>query len=200
MWKYESLPIRFGVTNCSAARTTAAPSSARRIVRGPSAGADRSSLTDAARSVDQVADALPAHPAILAVPGPVDQERLALHVVERHEAPEAAVVAAVAVVAHDEDLVGRHGDRTVVVARGEPALVAGALDEVRPRVVDLLVVHVELLVLDLDDVTRLTDHPLDEVLLRIDRVDEDDDVAAPWVGELQHAFADQRNTDAVAEL
>src|SRR5262245_50124451 len=37
-------------------------------------------------SVDQLAEALPAHPAIFAVPRPVDDEGLAFHVVERHEA------------------------------------------------------------------------------------------------------------------
>src|SRR5439155_4191334 len=46
-----------------------------------------------------------------AVPRPVDNERVTLDVAGRPRAPEARVVALVAVVAHDEDVVGRHGVR-----------------------------------------------------------------------------------------
>src|SRR4051812_8255895 len=110
------------------------------------------------RSVNQVADALPPHPPVFTVPRPVDDERLAAHVVERDEAPEATVVAAIAVVAHDEDLIVGHLHRAEIVARCEPAVVAGALDELAPRVIELRAVDEDLLVLHLDGVPGLADH------------------------------------------
>src|SRR5437667_5907834 len=213
MWKYESLPIRFGVVNCNPASTTTAARNASRTSRRRSglsgscasraceltARADDDPTTRKP-SMDQPADPLPSHPAVLAVPRPVDDERLPLHVVERHEAPEAAVVATVAVVAHDEHLVGRDRHRSVVVARHETALVARPVDEVPVRVVDLLVVHVDLFVADLDRVPRLTDDALDEILVRIHRVHEHDDVAAPRIRELHDALAEERQANPVAEL
>ena len=50
---------------------------------------------------------------------PVDDERLALDVVARQEAPVAAVLRVVAVVAHHEVLIGRHRDRAVALAHVE---------------------------------------------------------------------------------
>src|SRR5262249_8125131 len=136
------------------------------------------------RLVDQVADPLPPHPPVLTVPGPVDDEGLAADVVQGHEAPEATVVAPVAVVPHHEDLVRRNGHGSEVVARRETALGPGALDEMAVGIVHLFAVDVDLLVLDLDRVAGLADHALDEVLARIDRVDEHDDVAATGILEL----------------
>src|SRR5262245_62136665 len=129
MWKYESLPMRFGVQNCSAASTTAAPAKAAHGIAPFIAGADA--------SMNQVAEALPPHPAVVAVPGPIDDEGLPLDVIDRHEAPESTVVAAVAIVPHDEYRVGWNGDRAIVVARREPAVVAGPVDEVPEGVVHL---------------------------------------------------------------
>src|SRR5213595_3143280 len=54
--------------------------------------------------VHQPPDPVPAHPAVGAVPRPVDDERLPLDVADRHRTPEARVVALLAVVAHDEDV------------------------------------------------------------------------------------------------
>src|SRR5262245_41935962 len=50
---------------------------------------------------------------------PVDDERLALHELARQEAPIAAVLRVVAVVAHHEVLVRRYGDGPVALAHVE---------------------------------------------------------------------------------
>ncbi len=66
--------------------------------------------------------------------------------------------------------------------------------------VDLLAVDEDLLVLHLDGVAGLADHALDEILARVDGVDEDDDVAATRIRELDDALAEDRQPDAVAQL
>src|SRR5438132_3817994 len=75
--------------------------------------------------VDQMADPLPARPPPAAVPRPVDEERLTFYLVERHRAPESALVAAVAVVAYPEDVSRRPLERAevVTVREGAAALV-----------------------------------------------------------------------------
>src|SRR5574340_212590 len=176
------------------------------------------------------------------VPVEPDEERLAADVRVGDEAPIAAVVAVVAVVAHHE-----------VVACGNPALEAvliviavvaprerphvagvhrqrlgvdgdrmalrrvavGALDqplqrleaqpfEVAVAVVGLLrprhAVDGELLVAILDDVAADADHALDEVLRRVERVLEHDDVAALRIGDRDHLAVDDRQPDPVGEL
>ena len=78
------------------------------------------------------------------------------------------------------------GHRTVGASQVEaPSLgVAGCPDrigkqEVDVRLVERLAVDVDLLVLQLDRLARQADDALDEVALRVLRVLEDDDVAAP---------------------
>src|SRR5207249_825687 len=70
----------------------------------------------------------PAEPVTVAIPGPVDEEGLALDLVALDEAPVAAVLRVVAVVAHHEIGVGRH-DRGLaavgVAAVGFTAAYAG---------------------------------------------------------------------------
>src|SRR5207244_11571827 len=53
----------------------------------------------------------PAQPMAVAVPGPVDEEGLALDLVPLHEAPVARVLRVIAVVAHDEVRLGRDDER-----------------------------------------------------------------------------------------
>src|SRR5690242_7492019 len=65
--------------------------------------------------VNNIPEPLPPHPSVAAVPRPVDEKRLSLDVVQIDVTPEAAVVAFVAVVAHDEDVIFRHGLRAVIV-------------------------------------------------------------------------------------
>src|SRR5438094_9389709 len=105
--------------------------------------------------VDQTTEAIPANPAVGAVPGPVDDERLALDVGERDRPPEARVVALVAVVAHHEDGAGRHAVRAVVLpAAGHPARGReGGVGVVPwlPVDVDLLAPHLDRLAADGDD-------------------------------------------------
>src|SRR6185437_11384681 len=61
-------------------------------------------------------------------------------------------------------------------------------------------VHRELLVAVLDDVAGDPDHPLDEVLRRVERVLEHDDVPALRVGERDHLAVEDREADPVDEL
>src|SRR5678815_2039348 len=65
---------------------------------------------------DQVAQALPTHPAIDTVPGPIDQEGFTAHLAQTDVAPEAAIVAAVAIVAHDKHMTFGNHLRAIVVA------------------------------------------------------------------------------------
>src|SRR5262249_60919367 len=61
------------------------------------------------------AQATPPRPVGLAVPRPVDQERLAADLLALDESPVAAGLRAVAVVAHDEVRAGRHHRRLAAV-------------------------------------------------------------------------------------
>ena len=114
---------------------------------------------------------------LLRVPGPVDEEGPALDLVALDEAPVAAVLAVVPVVAHHEVGVRRHLHRRALAD-------AEALLPLPPRVVDRaaarlrgLAVHVDLLVLDVEVLAADRDDPLDEVARLVHRVLEDDDVA-----------------------
>src|SRR5215471_11619793 len=62
-----------------------------------------------------LAEAPPPEPVILPVPRPVDQERLAADLLPLDEAPVAAVLLVVAVVAHDEVRALRHHRRLAAV-------------------------------------------------------------------------------------
>ena len=99
------------------------------------------------------------------------------------------------------------GDGVIPVARvldallgrdvGEPFEVAiGAVGRLRQR----HAVDRQLLVKIVDLVAGQADHPLDEVLRRIDRVTEDDDVAALRVAGRDDLLLDDRQADAVGEL
>ena len=115
---------------------------------------------------------------------PVDHQRLALDVLARQEAPVAAVLRVVAVVAHHEVLVRRHRDRSVSLAHVERGhfveLRVGRrrLQEMHVRLVERLAVDVDLLLAHFDRLARQPDDALDEVALRLLGILEDDDVAA----------------------
>src|SRR5882672_7953836 len=70
-----------------------------------------------------VAQTAPPRPMALRVPGPVDQEGLAADLVAVNEAPVAAVLGIVAVVAHDE--VGARGDHEGIARVEIPAVRGG---------------------------------------------------------------------------
>src|SRR5215471_16986515 len=77
-------------------------------------------------SVDDVAEALEANPGregLRRVSGVPDEEGFAFDVPIRHESPEAAVVAVVAIVAHHEHRVGRNlnGPSTAITRRRRTA-------------------------------------------------------------------------------
>src|SRR5918994_1932534 len=65
---------------------------------------------------DEASETLPAHPAIRPVPRPVDQKGLAAHLVQVDVAPETAIVTSIPVVAHNKNVVLRHGSWAVIVA------------------------------------------------------------------------------------
>src|SRR6187455_2227707 len=115
----------------------------------------------------------------------VHEQRLALHVRTRHEAPEAAVLGVVAVVAHHEVVAGGHDHRAVVQLEATAAHVNGVgrtlvhgKQEVDVRLVDPRAVDEDALVPHFDGYTGQPDHTLDEVAIRILRKLEDEDVAA----------------------
>src|SRR5213080_1172595 len=165
-------------------------------------GSDPRHESRVALLVDQTTEAIPANPAVGAVPGPVDDERLALDVGERDRPPEARVVALVAVVAHHEDGAGRHAVRAVVLpAAGHPA----RRRKGGVRVVPWLPVDVDLLAPHLDRLPADGDDTLDEVLRAVLRPDEDDHVAGARLvqpGQLSERDLRQRDLDprAVDEL
>ena len=65
--------------------------------------------------MNQAGKPLPAHPTVAPIPRPVDQKRFASNVVEVNKSPETAVVAAIAIVTHNEEMVFRNLRRTVIV-------------------------------------------------------------------------------------
>src|SRR5438445_9897978 len=98
----------------------------------------------------------PAEPVTVAIPGPVDEEGLALDLVALDEAPVAAVLRVVAVVAHHEIGVGRH-DRGLaavgVAAVGFTAAYAG-VGELRVGLDERLAVDQHLVAADLHALAR----------------------------------------------
>src|SRR6267142_3715199 len=138
---------------------------------------------------DIVREAPPAEPVPVAVPGPVDEEGLALDLVALDEAPVATVLRVVPVVTHYEIRVGRH-DRGLAAVRVAAEGVAAAHAGVRELGVELderLAVDQDLMAADLHALAGRRDDPLDEVALLVLRVLEHDDVAAPRVAELRQA-------------
>src|SRR5439155_3761494 len=84
---------------------------------------------------DVAPESPPAEPVMVAVPRPVDEKRLALDLVALDEPPVAAVLGVVAVVAHDEVGIGRHGRRLAAVGVAAVAILdrARAVGEFRVR-------------------------------------------------------------------
>ncbi len=121
---------------------------------------------------------------------PVHDEGLAFHVGSREEAPIAAVLGVVAIIAHHEEVAGRNRHRAVRhlhVARRELVGVrrAGRLEEVHVRFVEHRAVDVDALVAQLEGLAGQADDALDEVALRVLGVLEDHDLSAPHVGDGQ---------------
>src|SRR4029450_10449423 len=110
-----------------------------------------------------------------------DEESFPLDLVALDEAPIAAVLRVVAVVAHDE--VGVEGHRgglaaVRVSAVGVAAACRRGIGELGVRLLQGPAVDKDLMAADLHALARDRDDPLDEVTLLILRVPEDDDVAA----------------------
>src|SRR5512143_2160636 len=101
---------------------------------------------------DQAAQALPAYPAVAAVPGPVNKERFAAHLAHRDITPEPAVVTSVAVVTHDEDMPFGNDLRTIIIAVYRAAQLRIVAFEVSVRIVDRFAVDKDLFIADLDGI------------------------------------------------
>src|SRR5262245_59510262 len=111
----------------------------------------------------------PAEPVPVAIPGPVDEEGLALDLVALDEAPVAAVLRVVAIVAHHEVRVGRHerGLAAVRVAAVGVATAHGRVGELRVGLAQRLAVDEDLVAFHLHALARRRDDPLDEVALLV---------------------------------
>ena len=128
---------------------------------------------------------------------PVNDQRFADNILARHESPIAAVERLVAVIAHSEKIARRHHDfavlhiffehhlrrrinRRIRICRRE--IVAIRIDVIELvnniRLVQQMPVQKNLLVLEVDSVAGHAHDPLHEGLLDIDRITENDDVAA----------------------
>ena len=153
---------------------------------------------DLSESVDETADAPPAQPAVFRVPGPVLDEGAAADVLDGHEAPEAAVEAAIPVVPHDEHVVPGHLHRAEIVADMAGAQEDPLFFEMGVGILHGLPVDEDLLVPDHHLVARHPHHPLDEILAAVLGVDEHDHVAAfrdvPF-----HGMGASRHIDAPGE-
>src|SRR5215470_1558893 len=111
----------------------------------------------------------PPQPVSVAIPGPVDEEGLALDLVALDEAPVTAVLRVVAVVAHHEVRIGRH-ERGLAAVRVAAVGIAAAhrrVGELRVRLVERLAVDQHLMAADLHALARRRDDALDEVTLLV---------------------------------
>src|SRR5512135_140940 len=122
------------------------------------------------RSTDRVEQPLEAREAAVGVPRPVEDHRLAFHERAREPAPEAAVLAVVAIVPHHEELALRHDRGAEVVARARLARKDARILVDHVRLVLRLAVDVEDLVAELDRLPSDGDAALDEVARRIGRL------------------------------
>src|SRR5271156_37857 len=131
----------------------------------------------------------------LLVPGQINYRRASLDVVEIDEAPEAAVVAAIAVVAHHEQLARRDSNGPEVVARRDRRSIRGSYLPVPVRIVHWRAVEPHDTVLHGDGVACHADHALDEILGAVGRKDEDYDVAAMHRLEMKNILAEREAGD-----
>ena len=119
---------------------------------------------------------IPANVEIVAVPRPINHKGFAPQFVVSDKTPEPAVVAVVAVVAHDEQAVGRNGKRGEIVTGG-----VCRRDRVRVLVDGIgvvlgLAIHEDLLVALLDNITGYAHHAFDIIHFRVAREFKDDNI------------------------
>src|SRR5574341_786862 len=181
-------------------------------------------MSPSGRLVNEISEPLPPNPASVAVPGPVDDEGPAEDLFELDEPPDAAVLAVVAVVAHDEHRVLGYQLRTEVLlglvreilhpVRNGPQLFVenqGFVPErfrVSPRLFPCvhglerreLIVDVQLSIDDLELVSGNADHPLDEILLLILRVLEHDNLSPPWLLPGEYPFVREGDPGPIDKL
>ena len=116
---------------------------------------------------------------------PIGEQRLSPEMFSLKAAPEPGVHASVPVVAHNEKRVFRYFYGAVVIAnvclRGKRAFSVGELGIIFNK---LFAVYVNLFVFNFKVVAGKTDASFDEVLLRVERVFENYDIAADGGCEL----------------
>ena len=130
------------------------------------------------------------------IPRPVDAPGLAVNVGTRHGAPVAGVVGIIAVVAHDEVAVLRHGEGPHVVE---------SADDVGIKLLDVvflyrLAVSVELLVAHFHHVAGKAHHALYEVGIRVLGILEHDDVPDLRIAPAEKILVGEGNLHPVHEL
>src|SRR5215469_17576170 len=104
------------------------------------------------------------------IEGPVDEDGLAVDVLAVDHAPGAAVVRGTAMIAHDEILVDGHdGSLHAIVV----AILVGDVG-----LVELAAIDVDFAAVHFDGVAGDSDHTLDIRLAGIERIPEDDGIAA----------------------
>ena len=119
-----------------------------------------STIRSASRLLQQVPQPAPPNPEILFVPGPVDDEGLALDGHEIDEPPEAAVIGKIPIVAHDKELAFGNGDRPQIVPGLLPARYDFGILVDAVAVLDGLSIYVQFLVAQFDDIAALrADYP-----------------------------------------
>src|SRR5581483_1606122 len=139
--------------------------------------------------MDRLAETTPANAqerSVVRAPRPIYEHRAAFDLVELHESPEAAVIAAVAVVAHHEEFAGRHRHRAEIVARRVERAVAGGNLEMRVRIGHRLAVQEHLAIFHLHRVARNSDDAFDEVFALVLWKNEYHHVAAMDGGKMHN--------------
>src|SRR6266508_3007988 len=150
--------------------------------------------------VNQIAETLPTDPPVSAIPGPVDQKGLAADIIEIDESPKAAVIAPIAIIAHDEDMILRNHLWPIIVAVAYGAALRIVTREMSMRIFDLFAVDINLFGPDLDGITGDADHPLDEIFRAVLREDKHHDIAALHFGIFHQVALEKRHAQTVGQF
>ena len=129
--------------------------------------------------------------AVVSFPRPINKQRFPDHRLARDEfiLPKAAVKAVIAVIAHHEIHILRHGDRPEIVAAQIMRRAVGLL-KLRVRLGLRLLVHVHDFIADFNRVAAECDNPLNEIPRRVIGIFEHDDLPALRVGKTINKLVD----------
>ena len=136
----------------------------------------------------------------IAIPGPIDDEGLALECPDIDKPPESTVVTLIAIIAHDEEAVLRNLNRSHVVTgtyiRGQDL----GVDMLHIGFLQKLIIDEDFLVFYANHIARDADDSFDEVFGGIQWVTKYDDVATLWFSKMSNFFVPKGDLDAVDEL